>query len=162
MTSMISRSDLEDQLYKFTGGRKSYAEIRVFMKAIDNYAVSVSRRLGAGQDEEWSFDKWAHLKPGETDGNAGMRRCASCGKVRNLYGAFEKEARAPYGRRLRCTDCRQPRWRRDNTGKPRPDRYWCRRCRTYKPISAFPEEKRKDARKLYHCLDCQGEGKSGL
>lgn len=152
MTSTVTRDDVEGELWKLAGRRPS-GDIRKFMRLVDLYAVTVGRKLG-GTDEDWTIDKWAHLKPGETDSNAGMRRCAACGKVRNLYGAFEKEARAPYGRRLRCTSCREPKWRSRNRG--RPDRYFCRKCKGYKPISAFPAEKRKTPKLLFHCLECQG------
>lgn len=145
---MVSKENIEDELYRLLP--KNPHHLRRLMQMIDCYAYTVSQR----QQEQifYAPTKWDHLRPGDTDINSGMRRCKECGKVKNLHGAFAKRATCPYGRMLRCIDCRPPGWW--GGGKKRPDRYLCRMCRLHKPLSAFPDGKRRNPTFNYRCKDC--------
>jgi hypothetical protein len=155
MTSQVSRADVLDALY-LLGGKSKAHEVRKTMLAIDQYAATVADRMR--QNEQLAEDSYTYLKPGDTDINKGMRRCASCGKVRNLSGFFAKDSKCEYGRKLRCVVCRPPAgW--DEVGRTRQDRYLCQKCETRKPLSHFPEAKQARPKLTMWCLACKGQAK---
>lgn len=152
MTSVVSKEDLADELYRLGGPHKA-AQINRLLRMIDHYCINVARTLPRAADVTPVtpvVDQWSHLKPGDTDIAAQMRRCAECGEVKNLERAFAKARKAPQGRNRRCTDCRPP----ANLISGRVRLYLCRACGERKPMGEFPEKKREHPSVLYHCLAC--------
>lgn len=146
MTSVVSKEDLADELYKL-GGPHRQKEISRLLVMIDRYSINLARTLPRGED-----DAALRLKPGDTDVSAGTRRCAGCGKVKDLERGFAKYVRDPYGRNKRCIDCRPPaNWTSD---RRQPHLYLCRACGQRKPLDEFPPKKREHPSVLYHCLAC--------
>lgn len=145
MTSMVTRDDIQDELYKLVGVQKAY-EVGRFMKLVNTYAYALAHKMNEQYEAQ---DKWRHLKPGQTDLEAGMRRCAACGQVRDLRKSFTRDNRSPHGRKLRCKTCVPP--PKDNKY---PDKYLCRMCGERKILKKFPQEKRANPKVRYNCLDC--------
>jgi hypothetical protein len=148
LTSQITREDLRDELYKLAGRTKAY-EVGKFLMFVDRYAYGLANRIADEQVAE--YDRFRHLRPGETDEQASMRRCQGCGQVRHLTKSYARDNRSPNGRKLRCTTCVPP---KDN-GKY-PDKYLCRLCGERKLLKHFPPEKRADPKVRFNCMTCQG------
>lgn len=148
---MVSKEDIIDELYKLAGHHKA-SEIRKFIPLLDKYVVTVIHKRqassGWGADTSVSVDRWAHLKPGQTDVDAGMRRCLGCGQVKHFTRSFIKDSRSPHGRALRCTACRPPKGHRP------PDLYLCRCCNVRKPLTEFPQAKQDNTVLRLNCTDC--------
>src|SRR5208282_5204263 len=103
MTSLVSRDDVENELFKLAGPYKAALLPRV-MAVIDKYAITMSRKMG-DLSTDWHPDTHRALRPGETDEATGKRRCLGCGKVKDLTRDFARDHRAPDGRRRRCSEC---------------------------------------------------------
>jgi hypothetical protein len=144
MTSMVTRDELEDELYKLVGQHRA-AQLPRLMRIIDSYAISVSRKMGP---IDWHPDPYKYLKPGETSAEGDKRRCRQCGKVKDLtIDNFAPAARDPYNRRQSCTDC-SPNGRRHTE-------FFCRGCGERHTIDKFPPAKKKNPRLQIHCLFCE-------
>lgn len=146
MTSIISREDLTDELYRVLGRHRANDVLKL-ARLIDRYAYALAHKVADEQEAE--YNRWRHLKPGETDERGVMRRCASCGQVRHLTKMFARDNRSPYGRKLRCNICVTPK----QNGKY-PETYLCRHCGDRKPVSKFPQAKRDNPKKQVYCLAC--------
>jgi hypothetical protein len=143
MTSLVSKDDIENELYKLAGPRKATLIPRV-MAVIDRYAITMSRRMG-DLSVDWNPDGRS-LRPGETDEVTGKRRCLGCGRVRDLTKDFACDHRMPNGRRRRCLECSP------NNNLVRD--YWCPGCKARLPIGKFGVKKRKNPQRVYLCLVC--------
>jgi hypothetical protein len=148
MTSLVSKDDIENELYKLAGPHKAALIPRV-MQVIDKYAISMSRKMG-DLSVGWHPDA-RYLRPGETDEQAGKRRCLGCGKIRDLTREFARDHRMPNGRRRRCLECS-------------PDNhlvrdYWCPGCKGRLPIHKFGVKKKKNPQRVYLCLVCEQQRK---
>lgn len=147
MTSLVSRDDVENELFKLAGPHKAALLPRV-MAVIDKYAITMSRKLG-DLSVDWTPDG-KYLRPGDTDEAAGKRRCLGCGKIRDLTD-FARDHRMPNGRRRRCLECSPD----NNLVRD----YWCPGCKSRLPIGKFGQKKRKHPKRGYLCLICDQQRK---
>jgi hypothetical protein len=148
LTTMVSRDDLEDQLRILIPNKSQLPRL---MKLIDAYVVTMAHKL---EPTNWHPDKWAYLKPGDTDSRAegGVRRCIECAKVKKLHKHFTWDRRYPHNRLLRCTACLPPKPSKhgERTG------YKCKKCkRVDLPVTAFPKAKALNPHLTFYCLDCK-------
>jgi hypothetical protein len=144
MTSMVTRDEVEDELYKLVGAQKA-PHLRRLMKVIDAYAITVSHKLGPVGE----YEPEPYLRPGETSADGMRRRCRTCGKVKALtvknFAPNDKDKR--YKRRYSCTDC-SPNTRLKHL-------FYCRDCKERLPIDRFPAVKWKNPRLQVKCLVCE-------
>src|SRR3984957_2545071 len=96
MTSMISRSQVEDELNKLAGPYKAREVPRV-MRLVETWA-----RITLAPQQTPIHDPYAHLHPGEVDEQDRVRRCATCGKVKSLDTGFDYYYSDPYRKRRHC------------------------------------------------------------
>jgi hypothetical protein len=146
MTTMVTRDDVEDELYKLVGIQKA-PHLRRVMKVIDAYAITMSHKLGP---VEWQQpDVLKYLKPGETSSDGTKRRCRLCGTVKALtvknFAPNAKDKR--YKRRYSCTEC-SPNSRLKSL-------FFCRDCEERLPIDRFPAAKKRNPRLQLKCLVCE-------
>jgi len=153
MTSQIGKSDVEDQLY-LLGPNKPHQRKQA-MRVIELYAHAVAQRMLSNL--ELMENKHRHLMPGDTDITEGVRKCAKCLRVLNLASMFDHDHRAPNGHKLRCIECVPPTdW---PAGKTRADRYECRKCLQWLPLSKFPMAKQRNPRIRAWCAQCKSVSK---
>jgi hypothetical protein len=141
---MVTRDEVEDELYKLVGMQKA-PQLRRVMKVIDSYAITVSHKLGPVE----GFQLESYLKPGETSLDGLRRRCRLCGKVKALtvknFAPNAKDKR--YKRRYSCTEC-------SPNGRLR-SLFYCRDCGERLPIDRFPAAKKRNPRLQLKCLVCE-------
>jgi hypothetical protein len=144
MTTMVTRDEVEDELYKLVGMQKA-PHLRRLMKVIDAYAITVSHKLGP---VEWQPDPLKYLKPGETNDDGTKRRCRQCGKVKELnVNNFAPAHRDPWNRRQSCTEC--------SPNQRRHTEFFCRGCQGRYTIDKFPTAKKRNPRLQLKCLVCE-------
>jgi hypothetical protein len=143
MTSLVSRDDVEDQLYNLAGPHKAALCPKV-MRVIDAYTITVSRKMGG---VDWTPETHKYLRPGEVDEGSGKRRCVTCGKVKDLNKEFAFDSRVPYGRRRSCLIC--------SPNKHLVREYLCPKCKERLPISKFGLKKKQHPNRTYKCLVCE-------
>jgi hypothetical protein len=142
MTTMVSKDDIEDALFR-AGARA--AELPKLLKVIDAYAINLGRQM---TPVDWHPEPYKYLRPGETDVEAGKRRCRRCGKVKDLnVRNFAPSARDPQRRRLSCVDC--------SPNRRLVQLFSCRGCSERLPVEKFPAAKLKNPRASYKCLVCE-------
>jgi hypothetical protein len=144
MTSMVSRDDLENELYKIAGPHRA-AQLPRLMQIIDKYAITVSRKMG-DLSVDWAPDQYRYLKPGDTDEETGKRRCAGCGKVKTLK-EYATDRRYPNGRRRRCLEC--------SPDKKLVREYWCPGCKERLSLDKFGVKKKRNPSRVFKCLVCE-------
>lgn len=147
MTSMVTRDEVEDELYKLIGMQKA-PQLKRLMRVIDSYAITVSHKLEPL--ETWQQpDPLRYLKPGETSEDGTQRRCRTCGKVKPLtvknFAPNAKDRR--WKRRYSCTAC-SPNTRLRHL-------FYCRDCKERLPIDKFPAIKKRNPRLSVKCLVCE-------
>ena len=101
MTSAVSKSDIEDELWK--NGIRSKAAVSGIMRLIEIYA--------AGKAHAWQAPDVIlplpvqELAPGESDAVRRVTRCISCGHIKKWKSNFPGRAGSPTGYGNRCKIC---------------------------------------------------------
>jgi hypothetical protein len=159
LTSMVSRDEVLDALYRIGGPYKT-REIQRAMLTVERYAYTVADRIVKNDSLiEIAPGNHHNLAPGEADPNANVRRCLRCGKIRKLSKYYPRRKGSPCGRNTVCVICTRPSgW---TSGRKTADQFLCQRCKQWKVITAFPERKQKDPRLTMKCSDCKLPGSSG-
>jgi hypothetical protein len=114
VTSVLSRDDVEDTIWKLLGTRRVDTwKVERLLRMIDQYAIFQARKYVPPSDfPEPPPDPYAYLDPGEFDLEKKVGRCDECGKVRKIPGGFARDAKREAGYRMPCKRCRsvaQPR-----------------------------------------------------
>jgi phage FluMu protein Com len=142
MSSMITREQVEDELRQLAGPYKAREVPRV-LRMVETWA----RITLAPQQVVMGHDPYAHLHPGETDEQDRKRRCATCGKVKDLDKGFDYYYSDPYKKRRHCNVC--------SPASFKIMEYKCPRCKERKELKHFGPEKNKNPRFTYICLLCE-------
>lgn len=143
MTSMITRDQIEDELHKLAGPYKAREVPRV-LKLVETWA-----RITLAPQQAMIHDPYAHLFPGEVDEKDHVRRCGTCGKVKDLDKGFDYYYLDPYKKRRHCNVC--------SPAKEKVMEYWCPRCKERKELKHYGPEKQKKPRFTYICLLCESK-----
>ena len=105
MTSLISRDDIESEIWKLSG-RTAPWQVEKVLRLIDRYALENARKWAGQYPQEPARedDGWPGLAPGDSDMTFGVTRCAACGKVKRWVQFYRDKTRVT-GHRNRCMAC---------------------------------------------------------
>jgi hypothetical protein len=105
MTSLVSRDDIESEIWKLSG-RTAPWHIEKLMRLIDRYAIENARKWAAQypQEPEPQDDGWPDLGLGDSDLAFEVTRCTACGRVKR-WPQFYRDKTRSTGRRNRCMKC---------------------------------------------------------
>jgi hypothetical protein len=140
---MITRDQVEDELSKLAGPYKAREVPRV-MRLVETWA-----RITLAPQQATIHDPYAHLYPGETDEKDHVRRCATCGRVKDLDKGFDYYYLDPYKKRRHCNVC--------SPAKVKVIEYKCPRCKERKELKHYGPAKHKHPRFTYLCLLCESK-----
>lgn len=143
MTSMITREQVADELYKLAGTYKAREVPRV-MKLVETWA-----RITLAPQQSPIHDPYAHLRPGEVDEGDKVRRCATCGLVKSLDTGFDYYYGDPYKKRRHCNVC--------SPAKFKIKLYMCPRCKERKELKYYGENKHERPQFTFICLLCESK-----
>lgn len=154
VTSLISRDDLESEIWK-VAGRTAPWNVERLLRLIDRYAIESARKwtLDYPKEEKAEDDGWPNLGPGASDLAYEVTRCVACLKVKR-WPQFYRDNTKATGHRNRCMKCCKMHIGDDKEERPTRT-FTCRACGGTKKATDFYKNSGTANGYDYRCKSCK-------